>query len=480
MKLNEYIGYDGMELSTLVNNKDVTPKELALLALEGFEKVNPKVNAVIEFYKERIQEADTLELEGKAFSGVPFLLKDLSASEAGRFQEMGSRLTKGFTAHEDSFLTTRFKEAGLVLLGRTATPELGLAATTESLKTGITRNPWNLELIAGGSSGGAAAAVAAGIVPMAHASDGGGSIRIPAACCGTVGLKPSRGRITSGPAVDETLFGLATNFIISRTVRDTAAMLDAVSLPAPGDPFVISRPHQSFLKEKDLPVGKLRIAYTGDSWTGAKSDPEIIKALESVAGLCEDMGHHVEENRPRFALEPYFMALGILWGTYLKFSCDNMAATMGREINESVIEPITLKIYNNAKKITATDVLRAKIDLNVVCRCVGQFFETYDVLLTPTISQFPAPIGTMDQSQKIDLDEWESRTGAFNAFTNLYNATGCPAISLPLCHSSGNLPIGIQFGAGFGREADLLRLAKRFEGALPWKDRLPPWHAGNV
>ena len=479
MNLTEYARYDGLGLTELMRNKEVTAREVVDSFLAGIENINPKINAVIEVYDDRAEKARHILIPGSPFSGFPFFLKDLSATEAGKLQERGSRLAKGCIAATDSYLTTRFKKAGAVILGRTTTPELGFAATTESILTGATRNPWDLSLIAGGSSGGSAAAVAAGIVPVAHASDGGGSIRIPAACCGIVGLKPSRGRVSCGPDVDERLFGLAQEFVVSRTVRDTAAMLDAVSMPAPGDPYLIRQPRQPYLSEVGASAGKLRIAFTAENWLGVDVNTEIADNLGHVARMCEAMGHDVEEAMFRFDLDPYFSALGVLWNASLGYECDQLARLLGRPVDADYLEPVTLALYNNSKKITATDVIGARAALNVTRRKVGDFFEKYDLLLTPTIAQLPVPIGTIDQNQDVSLEMWYEGTSQFNAFTNLFNATGLPAISLPLCQSSAGLPIGIQFGTRFGEEELLIRVASAFEEALPWINRKPPIHVGN-
>jgi len=479
MNLSEYARYDGLGLADLVRNKEVAAKELAELALAGVQKINPQINAVIEVYEERVEKADELPLPEALFCGVPFFLKDLGAAEAGKPQDMGSRLVKGWVAATDAYLTTRFKEAGAVILGRTTTPELGLAATTESILTGATKNPWDLSRIAGGSSGGSAAAVAAGILPVAHASDGGGSIRIPAACCGLVGLKPSRGRVTYGPDLDESLFGLAQEFVVSRTVRDTAAMLDAVSQPAPGDPFVIVQPRQPYLEESKAPTGKLRIAFSAETWTGVEVDPEVADKVHKVARLCETMDHHVEAAKPQFDLEPYYDALGVMWGSSLGFACDRLAEIMNRPVDADHLEPVTLNLYENARNYSAADVISAKIALNTARREVGQFFEKYDLLLTPTVTRLPAALGTIDLNHDEGLEAWLYGTAQFNTFTNLANATGSPAISLPLCQSANGMPIGVQFMAGFGEEALLLRVAGAFEQALPWIDRRPPVHVSS-
>jgi amidase len=480
MNLEEYGRFDGLGLADLVKKKDVTAGELAATMLQGFQKLNPKINAIVEIYQGRVASADERRSPQALFAGVPFLLKDLGAAEYGKPQEMGSRLAKGFMAEEDAYLTRRFIDAGLIILGRTATPELGLAATTESILTGATRNPWNPDLIAGGSSGGAAAAVAAGIIPVAHASDGGGSIRIPAACCGLVGLKPSRGRVTLGPDADERLFGLVQEFVVSRSVRDTAAMLDAVSQPAPGEPFVIMQPRQPYRNEVGASLGRLRIAFTDESWSAVAVDSEIAGKVRDIATLCEDMGHMVEKSKPQFDLESFYAALGVMWGSSLHFTCERLAEKMSRPVDRNHLEPITFKIFENAGQYSAADVIKAKLDLNVVRRQVAEFFQNCDLLMTPTLAQHPVPLGTVHLDQKIPIDEWYYRTAQFNTFTNLSNATGYPAVSLPLCQSKAGLPIGIQFIAGFGREELLIRVASAFEQALPWIDRKPSIHISHA
>jgi len=479
MNLAEYARYDGLGLAELVRKKEVTPREVAESALAGVQKINPKINAVIEVYDDRAEKAEQLLIPGSLFSGVPFLLKDLGATEAGQRQERGSRLAQGYIAATDAYLTTRFKQAGTIILGRATTPEFGFAATTESILTGATRNPWAVNLIAGGSSGGSAAAVAAGIVPVAHATDGGGSIRIPAACCGIVGLKPSRGRVSCGPDVDERLFGLTQEFVVCRTVRDAAAMLDAVSQPAPGDPYVIMQPRQPYLKEVGAPVGKLRIAVTAQNWLGVDVNAEIADHVGRVARMCEAMGHDVEEAMPRFDLDPYFSALEVFWNASLGYDCDQLARLMGRPVDADYLEPVTLEVYKNSRNLAAADVISAKKALNTTRRKVGAFFENYDLLLSPTTAQLPVPIGTIHQNLEMPLKQWYYGTSQFNAFTNLFNATGFPAISLPLGQSAAGLPIGIQLAAGFGKEDLLLRVAGVFEKAMPWVDRKPPVHVSR-
>jgi amidase len=479
MNLSEYSNYDGLGLAELVRKKEVTASELAELAFSGVKDVNPQINAVIEVYQERIEKADELFVPEAPFCGVPFFLKDFGAAEAGKPQEMGSRLSQGYVAETDTYLTLRFKDAGVIILGRTTTPEFGLAATAESILTGATKNPWDLDRIAGGSSGGSAAAVAAGIVPVAHGNDAGGSIRTPAACCGLVGLKPSRGRVTMGPDWDELIFGLVQEFVVSRTIRDTAAMLDAVSQPASGDPFVIVQPRRPYLEEVNALAGKLRIAFSTESWAGIEVDPEVADKVKEVARLCESMGHSMEAAKPQFDIEPHYDALRMMSRSHLGFVCDRLAQIMNRSIDADHLEPITQKIYENAHNYSAADVISAKIALNKTRRKVGLFFEKFDLLLTPTIARLPAALGTIDLNHDEGLKAWSSRSAPYSTFTNLANATGFPAISLPLCHSTEGLPIGMQFMARFRHEDLLLRVAGAFEEALPWIDRRPPVHVSS-
>jgi amidase len=480
MDLAEYAQYDGLSLAQLVRSRKVTRKELTRLFLAAIKKVNPKINAVIEIYSERVETDDGAVPNGP-FAGVPFLMKDLGAAEKGKPQECGSRLMKGYVAEKDAFLTIRFREAGLTLLGRTTTPEFGLAITTESLLMGATRNPWNLAMLAGGSSGGPAASVAAGILPIAHASDGGGSIRIPASACGLVGLKPSRGRVTQGPDSAEQLAGMLQEFVVSRTIRDTAAILDAVSQPAPGDPFIIMQPERPYIQEVNATPGKLRLAWTAQSWQpGTAVHPEVVRCVEQAAAKCDEMGHQVVETNPVFDYDEYLRALCILWGFGFDVSIDALAAKMGREINVETLEPVTLSWYDYARHLSAADAMTAEGIMNKFRRTFGRFFQEYDVLLTPTLAQLPEPLGKY-VSTRTDTD--------FVGFMRLcdetcmhlppFNVTGQPAISVPLGQSKSGLPIGVQFVARFGDEATLIRLASAFEQVMPWRDRTPPVHVSS-
>jgi amidase len=481
MNLTEYTACDGVELGNLVRKKAVSPKELANLFVEAVEKVNPKINAVIEIWYDRIKGLDNINVLEGPFAGVPFLMKDLGAGESGRVQDSGSRLMKGHIVDKDAFLTERFKKAGLTLLGRTTCPELGMGISTESALTGDTHNPWDLEKMAGGSSGGSAASVAAGIVPVAHASDNGGSIRIPASACGLVGLKPSRGRVTAGPDIGEIMAGTLQEFVVSRTVRDTAAMLDAVSAPAPGDPFIITQPSRPYSMEVGAPNQKLRIAWTTDSWKpGSALDSEVVSCTEQVVSICEKAGHELTEDSPIFDYEEFLITTCKAWAVGLYAGMDMYAAMMGRSISKEFLEPVMLSYYDYSKGITAADTFMIELSLNKFRRTFGKFFERHDMLLTPTLTKLPEPLGKYSKMRTdIDYVGFFRLCDETKAFSSAANVTGQPAISLPLGLSRSGLPIGMQFMGRFGEEDSLIRLASWLEQVMPWRDRIPPTHVSR-
>jgi len=481
MNLAEYSGCDGVALADLVRKREVSPKELAHLFVEAVEKVNPRINAVIEVYSDRIEGLDDRAVSAGPFAGVPFVMKDVGAGEAGRSQEMGSRLMKGHVADHDSFLTTLFKKAGLTLLGRTTTPEFALGISTESALTGATRNPWNVEAMAGGSSGGSAASVAAGIVPVAHGSDSGGSIRIPASACGLVGLKPSRGRVSLGPDSGELFSGMLQEFVLTRTVRDTALMLDAVSKPVLGDPFIIVQPVRPYAQEVNAPAEKLRIAWTTDSWQpGGSVDSEVVRCVEQVVSECERAGHELVEASPVFDYEEYLHALCVAWAFGMYAGMDMVASATRRTVSEETVEPLMVSFYKYSKGLTATDMMMAEFALNKFRRTFGKFHEQYDMLLTPTLIKLPEPIGRYSKMRTdIDYIGYMRLCDETRVHTTAANVTGQPAITLPLGHSQSGLPIGVQFMARFGEEGTLIRLASSLEQEMPWHDRIPPVHASR-
>ncbi|MCW4031708.1 MAG: amidase [Candidatus Bathyarchaeota archaeon] len=481
MNLTEYSSCDGVALADLVRKREVSTKELAYLFNEAVKKVNPKINAIIEVYFDRIKELDENVISSGPFAGVPFLMKDIGASERGRLQESGSRLLMGQVADHDSFLTGLFKKAGLNLLGRTTTPEFALGISTESLLTGKTRNPWNLEVMAGGSSGGSAASVAAGIVPMAHGSDNGGSIRIPASACGLVGLKPSRGRVTLGPDFGEIWPGMLQEFVLSRTVRDTAFMLDAVSKPILGDPFVIVQPDRPYSQEVNGSTESMRIAWTTESWqSGSFVNSEVVDCVKKVVFECEKVGHELVEASPIFDYEEYLQAICIAWAFGVYAGIDMLAAMTGREISEETIEPVFLSFYNYSKGLTGSDMMMAEFVLNKYRRTFGKFFEKYDLLLTPTLMKLPESLGKYSKMRTdVDYIGYMRLCDETRLPTTAANVTGQPAITLPLGHSKSGLPVGVQFMARFGEEGKLIRLASSLEEKMPWSDRISPVHASS-
>ncbi|MGA0532819.1 amidase [Hansschlegelia sp. KR7-227] len=475
MRLDEYAAHDACGLAELVRRGEVESRELERAAREAIAAVEPAVNALVEIFPER---ADRALAEGP-FRGVPFLRKDLLAQEEGALNECGSRLARGLRAAVTSELVRRQDAAGLATLGRTSTPELGFSVTTEPLASGPTRNPWSLERGAGGSSGGAAAAVAAGMVPMAHANDGGGSIRIPAACCGLVGLKPSRGRVSLGPGHGGVLFGLGAEHAVTRTVRDCAALLDATHGPGEGDPFVLPPPSRPYAAEVGAPVERLRIGFTGAAWSGAAVAPEVADAVVAVAHLCESLGHVVEEASPEVDAELFRTANMRLWTGSIAYAVDKIAGAMGRGPGPDTLEAATLACYEHGRRLSAADIYAADDAINFVSRRAARFFAEFDVLLTPTIASVAPPVGALSGAKPgWTAESWTDAIFAHAPFTALFNATGQPAVSLPLAVDPKGLPIGLQFVARFAREDVLFRLAASLEQAAPWSSRRPSVWAG--
>lgn len=474
MKLEEYSAYDGLGLAELIRNGEVSASEVAQAAIDAIDQLNPELNAVIESYPDRIAGLDAGKLPGGALKGSPFLIKDLVVHEAGQTYEMGSRLAKGFVAPNDTELMIRYRDTGLVNLGRTSTPEFGYCATVECVLNGPTRNPWNTELSPGGSSGGSAAAVAARMVPIAHANDGGGSIRIPAACCGLVGMKPTRGRNSLGPDLGEAVGGFAVEHVVTRTVRDSAAVLDATQGDGGGDPFVIAPPARPYLEEVTTDPGKLKIAFTTTPWSGDKIDRESIAAVNETAKLLEQLGHELSEDMPHYDYRPHLEAAAVIWSTGTAAWVDAVAGAAGRKPGPDNLETSILATYEAGKQVSAVGYLGAITKIHAVNRQIAPFFTQYDVLMTPTCAQPPWRLGEMNANAAgLSLMDWTELVFGFCPFTQLFNATGQPGVSLPLAMSSGGLPIGIQFVGQWGGEAALYRLAGQLEKARPWIDRKP-------
>ena len=468
----EYEQYDALGLADLVRRKEVTPDELLEAAIARVEARNPAVNAVIMKLYDYGRKAIADGLPDGPFRGVPFLMKDLTSPIAGVRMTRGSRFFADTPpASADSEHVTRLKRAGLVIFGRTNTCELGLSLTCEPQLYGPTRNPWNGAHISGGSSGGAAAAVGARMLPMAHASDGFGSIRAPAACCGVVGLKPTRGRNTFTPFAGEGLGGASTEHAVTLSIRDSAALLDATCGAGPGDPYVAPPPVGHYLHEAGAKPGKLKIAWTAAAPNGAKIDPECLRLLAETVTLCADLGHHVEECDPeidRLAVVPAFLTLASA-NTVV-----NLAShpTAGRPAREGEVERITWLTAKMGENISAPDYVRATQTAHRLGRQMAAFHTQWDVLLTPGLSSPAVKLGWLDMMMD-DVTEYWHRVFNFSPFTVWFNLTGQPGLMLPLDQSSGGLPLAVQFVGRFGDEATLIRLGAQLEAARPWFGRKP-------
>jgi amidase/6-aminohexanoate-cyclic-dimer hydrolase len=468
----EFERYDGLGLAALVRKKEVTPDEVLAATLERIEARNPALNAVVLRMDDLARAAIRAGLPDGPFTGVPYLLKDLGVLYSGTVTSFGSRLFAGYVADHDSEIVARLKRAGLVIAGKTNTPEMGISPSTEPRLFGPTRNPWNREHSAGGSSGGAAAAVAAGMLPMAHATDGGGSIRIPASACGLFGLKPTRARNPMGPDAGEGWSGASVGHAVTWTVRDSAALLDATSGPDVGDPYWAPPPARPFLEEVGREPGRLRVAVTVKPWLDAPVDPECAEAARDAAKLCASLGHDVEEARPEIDEAAWARSSLVIVTASLAFALETRAAALGRELTADDVERVTWQRVQLAKTFSAADYARAVHTVHRTGRAVARFLERHDVLLTPTMCRPPYPLGVLDLSTS-DADAFMAARSASVGFTALFNSSGHPAMSVPLAMSRAGLPLGVQFAARFGDEATLFRLAAQLEAARPWRTRRP-------
>jgi amidase len=473
--LANYGDYDALGLAELVRKRDVKSSELMEDALSAIEQLNPELNCVVGDLSAQAKSALDAGLPSGPFTGVPFLIKEIGVQAAGSPFRMGSKLCDGFVPQADTELMRRFRLSGLLTIGTTPTPEFGFNPTCESALHGPTHNPWDVTRSPGGSSGGAAASVAARILPMAHANDGGGSIRIPASACGLVGLKPTRGRVPAGPVSGEPLSGLAIELCVSRSVRDSAALLDAVAGADVGAPNVIAAPARPFLDESALPPGRLKIAWSAKAINGAPVDPEVVAGLDKCVSLLESLGHELVEDAPVIDWPSYFDALVAIWSANLAWAIDLMGTIMNRVPGPDNLQHVTEAIYRHGLGISATEFLAAQATFNQANRAASVPFETYDVLLSPTLALPPIKLGTLDQNAEgVDSAEWTRRVFEWCAFTPLFNSTGHPAVSLPLHWTEGGLPVGMQFAGRMNDEATLIRLAAQLEEAQPWAARRPP------
>jgi amidase len=471
--VKDYEAYDAVGLAELVRSGAASPAELLQAALARVEERDAALGALAFRFEERAFAELAARPAAGPLAGVPFLLKDLGIRMAGTPHSLGSRFFSGGEAACDSELAARYRRAGLVVFGKTRTPELGLTTTTESARWGSTRNPWRPGHSAGGSSGGAAVAVAAGIVPAAHASDGGGSIRVPASSCGLFGLKPTRGRTPPADDASDGWAGMICEHAITRSVRDSAALLDAVSGAPPGAPSWAPPPQQPFLAEVGAQPGALRIGLVLHSFNGAPVHPDCLAAAQDAAALCESLGHRVEELRIELDPERLANACGVVIAGQIARLVAARAGELGRAPREDELEPVTRALLALAARHSAADYVRALGELRELERGFERCWDGADALLSPTMAAPPPPLGVLSLSN-FDFAQFRSALDASVGFTQLLNAVGVPAMSVPLFWNAQGLPIGAQFAAPLGGEALLLRLAAQLEQARPWALRRAP------
>ncbi len=494
----EYDQYDGLGLAELVKKGEVHPKELVEEAIQRIEQLNPQINAVIHPLFEEARRAADGHLPDGPFRGVPFLLKDLIMLLEGVPMRSGCRFFNNYVPDHDSELVRRYKSAGVIIVGKTNTPEFGLTVVTEPELFGPTRNPWDLTRTSGGSSGGSAAAVAAGMVPVAHGNDGGGSIRIPASCCGLFGLKPTRGRTPIGPDYGEFWYGLACDHVLTRSVRDSAAMLDATAGPDTGAPYFAPPPPEPYSKAMQKPPENLRIAVTTQPFLHATVHPDCETAVRETAGLLNDLGHHVEEDAPQVDADAFSRAFLTLVSSEVRTDIREAEQLLGRKATWKDFEVPTWVLSLLGKKIPSEELSAAVRYLRRFSRQIGAFFEKYDILVTPTLSRAPVRIRELHPDTQLPaaarilmktlarlnaagllkamggIDEIAKGLFDFIPWTPIFNVTGQPAMSVPLHWNNEGLPIGIHFIGRYADETTLFRLAKQLEEAKPWFHRRPP------
>ena len=482
MKLAEYSAYDALGLAEMVAKKQVSAKELAQTAAAAREKIDGTLNAVVELYPDRIDDLDERTLGNGPFRGVPLLIKDVFGHEKGRLIEFGSRLCAGMKVEEGTCFGDLLKTAGVNILGRSAAPEYSMAATTESAMFGNTSNPWKQGYSAGGSTGGGQAAVMAGIVPIAHGSDIGGSIRIPASWCGGVGLKPSRMRVSIGPVVDEGGWGYSMNFVQTKTVRDAATMLDCVSIPQPGDPFIIPKPDEPYASLAKKAPPRLRVGIVLDELVGFPVDPEVARAVEAAGKTLADMGHAVERAKVDMGGADVLKATTDIFFFGFDARLDGYAKRSGHKPGPDTLESVILSVYEAAKDITPARFNAAWGAANIARRKLGAFWSKYDVWLSPTTSRVSEPWGRYNLSRQ--GVSWDNLIPELFVppcqYTIPHNIMGTPAMSLPLAMHSTGVPIGVQVAAQPAAEHVVLQVAAALEASLPWRDRVPTIHVSKM
>ena len=472
--ISEYDKLDSVAMAELVRRKDVKAEELLDEAIKRTEERDPQLNAVTTRFYDHAKAHIAKGLPQGPLTGVPFLLKDLGVYYAGFPTTSGSRLFADFTSPVDSTLADRYVQAGLVIFGKTNLSEFGLSATSESQLLGPCRNPWNLEYTTGGSSGGATSAVAGGIIPSAHAADGGGSIRIPAAHCGLFGIKPTRGRVPLGPHISESWAGMTIHHVVSRSVRDSAVLLDVSHGAAPGDPYYAPPAPASYLDLATRDPSRLKVAVSLKSFEGVELDPQVRAGVEQTAKLCESLGHQVEwvDLDTVISSDEYLACRADIIHASMYTSLSRRKAMLGRPWDSSDLESITWLFGNAGKNVAAQAYLTGIQTLQRMSRGLGQQFQKWDVLLGPVTARPPHKLGVVDMEAK-DLEGYKAIARSQCGYTSVWNVTGAPAMSVPLAWSSDGLPIGVQFVGRFGDEATLLQLAGQLERAAPWGDKRP-------
>jgi amidase len=474
---------DATEQARLIRDGEASPVELVNESIAKIEELNPQLNAVIHPLFDEAREAAADELPDGPFRGVPLLVKDLSCYMKGVPVNEGMRALRDahYVADHDMVITERLRRAGFVILGRTNTPELGILPTTEPVAYGPTHNPWDMERSTGGSSGGSAAAVAAGMVTAAHANDGGGSIRIPASHCGLVGLKPTRARVTLAPDFGDVMNGLVIELAVTRTVRDTAGILDAIHGPAPGDPYAAPPPSRPYIEELGADPGRLKIGLMTTPPGGQfETHPECVAGAENAAALLSELGHDVEPSYPAAMDDPDLVPNFLIrWTSAVDWNLRYWSAAIGRELGPEDVEPCTWALAEQGRAHSAGVLLRAIEEAQLGSRQIASWWadDGFDLLLTPTCAEPPPRLGEHDAPPDNPLAPIV-RSTPFAVFTAGFNTSGQPAISLPLHVTPEGLPVGVQLVAAFGREDVLLRVAAQIEQASPWAERTPPVYAG--
>ncbi len=490
---SDYEKYDGLGLAELVRKKEVTPAELCEEAIRRIDRINPKINAVIHRMDDAARAAARGSVPQGPFSGVPFLCKDLVSAIAGVPMTKGSKACRNYIPAQDSEMSLRYRATGLIVLGKTNTPEFGLMGVTEPELHGPTRNPWNLDHTPGGSSGGSGAAVAAGIVPMASGGDGGGSIRIPSSCCGLFGLKATRGRNPLGPESGEIWQGAEVEGVITRSVRDSAAILDATSGADPGAPYILPKPARPYLEDTEQDPRPLKIGFTVQSPLKANVDPACVQAVQNAAKHLESLGHIVEEASPDIDGEAVARSYFMLYFGEIAADIEELKSVVGRPLNHHDTEETTWALNLLGRTFSAGDFVLSQRQWNTFSRRMAKFHETYDLYLTPTIASLPPRIGELNQKpseqfflkiiNSLNMGGLLKATGITDVmatkglskmpFTQLANLTGQPAMSVPLHWSKEGLPCGVQFIGRFGEESLLFQLGGQLERSLPWFDKRP-------